>query len=110
MSNLKVYEKITVVTLKDWTQLQAPINIDKLMQACNSWTTFIKIDGVMVNINTIANAREKETNDLDDFILWFDNQIQQNMRSIIKEREAKWRKTNTTILKNAYLTKYWVKL
>jgi hypothetical protein len=36
MEYLKVYEELTTVTLKDGTQIQAPIKIDDLMKACNS--------------------------------------------------------------------------
>lgn len=106
MNNLKVYEKLTVVKLKDWTQIVAPILVDKLLQACNSWLTFVKIWWVMVNINTIMSAEEKQWNTIDNFILSFDKEIQIRLRNIIKKRESEWLKINIEVLKNAYKNQY----
>lgn len=106
MNDLKVYEKLTVVKLKDWTQIVAPILVDKLLQACNSWLTFVKIWWVMVNINTIMSAEEKQWNTIDNFILSFDKEIQIRLRNIIKKRESEWLKINIEVLKNAYKNQY----
>lgn len=110
MSDLKVYEKLTVVKLKDWTQIVAPILVDNLLKACNSWLTFVKIWWVMVNINTIMSAEEKQWNTVDNFILSFDREIQNNIRAIIKQRESEWLKINIEVLKNSYKSKYWIDL
>lgn len=110
MNELKVYEKLTVVKLKDWTQIVAPINIDDLLKASNSWLTFVKIWWVIVNINTIMTAEEKKWNSIDDFVLSFDKDIQNRLRNIIKEREWKWLKINIEVLKNAYKSQYDVDL
>lgn len=106
MNDLKVYEKLTVVKLKDWTQIVAPILVDNLLQACNSWLTFVKIWWVMVNINTIMSAEEKQWNTIDNFVLSFDKEIQIRLRNIIKKRENEWLKINIEVLKNAYKNQY----
>jgi len=106
MNDLKVYEKLTVVKLKDWTQIVAPILVDDLLKACNSWLTFVKIWWVMVNINTIMSAEEKQWNTVDNFVLSFDKEIQTRLRNIIKKRESEWLKINIEVLKNAYKNQY----
>lgn len=110
MNDLKVYEKLTVVKLKDWTQIVAPILVDDLLKACNSWLTFVKVWWVMVNINTIMSAEEKQWNTVDNFILSFDKEIQIRLRNIIKKRENEWLKINVEVLKNSYKSQYWADL
>lgn len=106
MPDLKVYEKLTVVKLKDWTQIVAPILVDNLLSACNSWLTFVKVWWVMVNVNFIMSAEEKQWNTIDNFVLSFDKEIQTRLRSIIKKRENEWLKINIEVLKNAYKNQY----
>lgn len=106
MDYLKVYEELTTVTLKDWTQVQAPIKIDDLMKACNSWTTFIKLDWVMINTSMIAHAKTNSTTDVEDFIFRQDKNKQQILKEIIKQRQQASLKINVDVLRNAYKSKY----
>lgn len=106
MWELKVYKQLTVVKLRDWTQIITPVTVDDLLKASNSWLQFIKIWWVMVNINQIATAKEKKGNTVDNFILWFDREIQTKLNEIIEYKRAKWEKINIDTLKNAYKRVY----
>lgn len=104
---LKVYEKLTTVKLKDWTQIQAPIPVDDLLKACNSWLTFIKLWWMMINVNTIMSADENKSTEIDNFVLSYDKEVQQRLRWIINKRTEQWLKINIEVLRNAYKSTYW---
>ena len=104
---LKVYEKLTTVKLKDGTQIQAPIPVDDLLKACNSWLTFIKLWWMMINVNTIMSADENKSTDIDNFVLSFDKEVQQRLRWIIEKRKKDNLKINIEVLRNAYKSAYW---
>ncbi len=110
MSNLKVYEEITTVTLKDWTKIHTPINVDKLLQACNSWTTFIKLDWVMINTSMIAHAQTNQTTALEQFIYRQKKEVQEDLNKLIEQRKKEWFRNSIEILKQYYKNNYWVDL
>lgn len=107
MNELKVYEKLTVVKLKDWTQITTTIDLENLYKALSSWITFVKLWWMIVNTSTIVSAEERKWSWIDDFVLSFDREIQQRLRWIIKKRNESWFKVNVEVLRNAYKTTYW---
>lgn len=107
MEYLKVYEELTTVTLKDWTQVQAPIKIDDLMKACNSWTMFIKLDWVMINTSMIAHAKTNSTTDVEDFIYRQTKENRKILEAIMQQRAKAWFRNSIDILKGIMKANYW---
>lgn len=108
-NDLKIYKELTMVELKDWTTIMTPVSVDDLLQACNSWLTFVKIDGKMVNVNLIAKASSEPVWEIESFILSVtDVQVKERLRDIVDTRKKMWHKTNwVKHLVEIYESRFW---
>lgn len=97
-TSIKQYEKLTIIQLKSWKTLRTTASLEEVQKILsNKSTDYIVIDWVGFNrLTEVAEFFEFVPDDMECFILAQPKDVQNKLRSILKEREANGHQTKGT--------------
>ncbi len=108
MWEIKEYKELLIVELKDGTILRSAKTLDELEISLNSNSQVFKIDGVLFNRYQFKKAYTQKVDEIEGFILSHDKDVQERLRSILRERKEKHFNTNgISHLWDIYISRYW---
>ena len=97
MNNIKEYQEMCVITLKNGKEIQTKAELEWLQNFINNWPQMLKFWDELINRYEISNVEKVVMNDLDMYIASItDNEMKSKLKDIVKERKAKWLKVNGT--------------
>lgn len=108
-TNIKQYQKLTMIVLKSWKILRTPASREEVQTILNDdRKDYLVIDWVGFNRKTSVDTFfEFVPDDMECFILSQPKDIQEKLRFILKDREWRWLTTNwTDHLRKIYESKY----
>lgn len=95
-TNIKQYQKITMIKLKTWRLLRTTATKEEVQALLNNREAdYLEIDGVgFSRLTGVAEFFEFVPDDIECFILSQEPEVKERLRWILKEREEKNHKTN----------------
>lgn len=92
MNEIKKYEKLTVILLKDWDSLFTTMGVNEISERLNK-SDFLVVDWVGFGKYEVKKFFEYNPSEIDCYILSFDKKTQEIIRTREKEKfEKTWKK------------------
>lgn len=91
MWEIKEYQEMCVITLKNGKEIQTKAELEWLQNFINNWPQMLKFWDELINRYEISNVEKVVMNDLDTYIASItDATMKKRLKEIVKERKWKW--------------------
>lgn len=96
MNEIKKYEKLTMIILKDWETILAPISIDA-MEEILAKKEFIRIGDDIFHKYDVKRVKPYIVDDIDNFILSQSKQVQEAIKARMAQMMERTGRKRTTV-------------